>query len=37
MYYAHEDRPPSVRKLADRFQMFFDSILDREEFRDVDE
>lgn len=37
MYYAHESRPPTVRKLADSFQSFFDGLLDRREFRDEDE
>jgi hypothetical protein len=37
MYYAHESRPPTVRKLADDFRAFLDGLLDREEFRSEDE
>jgi hypothetical protein len=37
MYYAHESRPPTVRKLADDFQGFLEGLLDREEFRSEDE
>jgi hypothetical protein len=37
MYYAHESRPPTVRKLADGFLDFFEGLLDREEFRNQDE
>jgi hypothetical protein len=34
MYYAHESRPPRVRKLADDVRVFLEGLLDREEFRD---
>jgi hypothetical protein len=37
MYYAHESRPPSVRKLADDFYTFLEGLLDRKEFRSEDE
>jgi hypothetical protein len=37
MYYAHESRPPTVRKLADDFAPFLESLLDREEFRSEDD
>jgi SMI1 / KNR4 family (SUKH-1) len=37
VYYAHESRPPRVRKFADDFRAFLEGLLDREEFRDEDE
>jgi hypothetical protein len=37
MYYAHESRPPTVRKLADDFHTFLEGLLDREEFRSEDD
>jgi hypothetical protein len=37
MYYAHEFRPPTVRKLADDFRTFLEGLLDREEFQNEDE
>jgi hypothetical protein len=37
MYYAHESRPPTVRKLADDFRTFLEGLLDRAEFRSEDE
>jgi len=37
MYYAHESRPPTVRKLADDFHTFLEGLLDRQEFRSEDE
>ncbi|MBV9863954.1 MAG: SMI1/KNR4 family protein [Abitibacteriaceae bacterium] len=32
MYYAHEDNPPSVRKLADSFAQWMDEFLDYKEW-----
>lgn len=37
MYYAHESRPPTVRKLADDFYTFIENLLDREEFQSEDD
>ena len=37
MYYAHEYRPPMVRKLADDFPSFISAFLDYEEWRNADE
>lgn len=31
VYYAHEDRPPSVRRLADNFSFFLSECLSYEE------
>jgi hypothetical protein len=36
MYWAHEERPPSVRKLADTFAEFVETFLDYPEFRQED-
>jgi hypothetical protein len=33
MYYSHEGRPPSVRKLADNFVGFMEKFLEYEEFQ----
>jgi hypothetical protein len=37
VYYAHESRPPTVRKFADDLRAFLEGLLDREEFRYGDE
>ncbi|MGH7136795.1 MAG: SMI1/KNR4 family protein [Pirellulales bacterium] len=36
MYWAHEGRPPSVRKLADTFAEFMEAFLEYPEFREED-
>jgi hypothetical protein len=36
MYWAHEGRPPSVRKLADTFAEFIETFLEYPEFRQED-
>jgi len=36
MYYAHESRPPSVRKLADSFEAFLNEFLDYDEWANED-
>jgi hypothetical protein len=36
MYWAHEGRPPSVRKLADGFAEFMEAFLEYPEFRQED-
>jgi hypothetical protein len=36
-YYAHEDTPPSVRKIADSFEQWLNEFLDYEAFQTGDE
>ncbi|WP_166831252.1 SMI1/KNR4 family protein [Thalassoroseus pseudoceratinae] len=36
MYYAHESRPPSVRKLSDDFESFLNEFLDYDQWVDED-
>ena len=36
-YYAHEENPPSVRKLSDNFKKWLGEFLDYEEFESKDE
>jgi hypothetical protein len=36
MYWGHEGRPPSVRKLADTFAEFTETFLEYPEFRQQD-